>query len=328
MEIFQDIVSTLNLGNLAAPVERVMGGYLHKMYRLETDLGKFAVKLLNPEIMKRHDVFENYRIAESLERTMQKTSIPIVPALEINSKKMQYINDQYFYVFDWVDGKTLSSQEINETHCEIIGAYIAKIHKVEQADKPFVKKQIESDWDFYIKLSNERCPEITGLLRDNRELLYSLQNSGISALRNMSAISCSCHIDMDSKNVLWVDGKPKIIDLECLAYANPYINLFQLALDWSGFERNNIDFRLLTHLIMAYMKEYGKISVDWEVLYYSNLTMIEWLEYNVKRALMIECSDEEERQLGVTMVKHTVEQLVYYNLIKCELLSALDEITK
>ena len=100
--IFNEIISKLNLGTLTAPAERVYGGYMHKMYRLETEKGKYAVKLLNPEIMKRPDVFENYMMAEALEKKLQERSVPIVPALEFSGSKMQCVNNQYFYVFNFI----------------------------------------------------------------------------------------------------------------------------------------------------------------------------------------------------------------------------------
>ena len=99
---FNNISGALGLGELKAPAERVYGGLMHSMYRMVTDKGRYAVKLLNPEIMKRPDVFENYRIAEGLENKLQEAGIPIVPALEFTGSKMQCINGQYFYIFNWV----------------------------------------------------------------------------------------------------------------------------------------------------------------------------------------------------------------------------------
>lgn len=87
--MFHKILDELKLGTLTAQPQRVTGGYMHKMYCLETTTGKYAVKLLNPAIMKRPDVFRNYQKAERLERILQENNIPIVPAMEINGNKMQ-----------------------------------------------------------------------------------------------------------------------------------------------------------------------------------------------------------------------------------------------
>lgn len=52
MEVWERIVKECGLGLLAGVPGRVTGGYQHKMYRLETSSGTYAVKLLNPMIMK------------------------------------------------------------------------------------------------------------------------------------------------------------------------------------------------------------------------------------------------------------------------------------
>ncbi len=44
----------------------------------------------------------------------------------------------------------------------------------------------------------------------------------------------------------------KIIDLECLGYSNPYLELYKLALCWSGYEKCNINFDLFKTFFKAY----------------------------------------------------------------------------
>ena len=72
----------------------------------------------------------------------------------------------------------------------------------------------------------------------------------------------------------------------------------------------------------SYFK-YSKLSrdINWEVLYYANNGRLEWLEYNIKRALMLETDSEEEQQLGINEVRETIEHVVYYDLVKDRILS-------
>lgn len=323
-KIFENISNELKLGTLITQPKRVSGGLMHKMYCLETTTGKYAVKLLNPSIMKRPDAFKNYQIAEHFEKILQENKIPILPALEFDKKKMQCINNQYFYLFNWMDGKTLSSEEIDTKHCKLIGSILAKIHKIDQKKEPFDASGIHINWDSYIELANEKKSEIAVLLKNNRELLYLSQEQGNAALKNVPELTCICDGDMDSKNVLWVNEKPIIIDLECLNYGNPHMELFQLALSWSGYEDCNINYELLKSFIKAYIQEYGELQIDWEVLYSTNYGRLEWLEYNIKRTLWIECESEEERKLGIEQVNETIKHVVYYHLVKDELLEQLN----
>lgn len=79
----------------------------------------------------------------------------------------------------------------------------------------------------------------------------------------------------------------------------PCLELFELALCWSGYESCNINFDLFNTFINSYFEnsQLNK-NIDFETLYYSNFGRLEWLEYNIKRALMIECDTEEKQQLG------------------------------
>lgn len=321
---FENILTELDLGTFTAAPQRVSGGYMHKMYKLETSTGIYAIKLLNPSIMKRPDAMDNYKRAENLESVLEENELPIVPALTISGRKMQCIDGQYFYHFQWVEGKALDWHEIKKEHCEIAGKLLAKIHKLEQTEGASTGEGFDFDWDTYILLASEKCPEIVEELQNNRDLLYLAQEEYNSAMHNVPAVSCICDGDMDSKNVLWIDGEPLIIDLECLDYGNPFLEMFQLALSWSGGVLNDIDFDRLGAFVSAYEDEYGKLHIDLKSLYGIGFSWLDWLEYNVKRALMIECENEEERQLGIGQVHETLARIVYYDSVKENILKNLE----
>lgn len=296
------------------------------MYRLRTDNGDYALKLLNPVIMKRPDVFENYDTAEKLEYKLQAKGIPIVPALEYNKKKMQRVDNQYFYLFEWTDGKSLPLKKIKKEHCEKVGGILAKIHKIECEPKSVKKKIVDIDWDFYIKKAETICPSIYGLLAENRDLLYKSQREGNDALDKLPNVTCISNGDMDSKNVLWIKGTPMVIDLESLCYGNPYTEMFQLALCWSGYEDCRMNYELFKAFVESYIEQYGKFDIDCTALYSSNTGRLEWLEYNVKRALMIECTGKEEQKLGIEQVNETIAHIIYYDKIRDVLISQLDTV--
>ncbi len=100
---------------------------MHKMYKLETEQGTYALKLLNKFVMQRETAMGNYMEAERLERLLEQRDMPILPALVFDGRKMQEIDGQYFYLFDYYAGKTLSGKEITEYHCAKIGKTLAKM---------------------------------------------------------------------------------------------------------------------------------------------------------------------------------------------------------
>ena len=51
---------------------------------------------------------------------------------------------------------------------------------------------------------------------------------------------------------------------------------------------------------------------------------LEWLEYNMKRALGIDCSDEEVA-IGISEVKETIAHARYYAEAKNQILNCLEQ---
>lgn len=320
MGFFEKAAERFGLGKLTGAPRRVTGGYMHKMFRLETVTGTFALKLLNPSIMKRPEVFENYRKAEELERILCDNAIPLIPALERDGTKMQCLDGRYFYLFDWSDGKALGWHEIRQEHCEIVGGLLAGIHRIEKREIPYQGEKLDTDWDDYIRKAQQGCPEIALELTENRDILYAAQEAYNTAQDSAPGVSCICDGDMDCKNVLWEEGKPFLIDLECLSYGNPYLEMFQLALSWAGGDVCDMDFGRFEAFVSAYRTQYGEMQADWRALSGVGFGWLDWLAYNLRRALGMECSDEEERKLGIREAHETIQRIVYYSAVREELL--------
>lgn len=324
LEILEHICRQCNLGALACRPLPLQGGFLHKMYSLFTSKGRYAVKLLNPFIMRRENAMDNYQTAEKLELLLEENSIPILPALVFGNRKMQKTGEQYFYLYEWYDGRALRSGEIKELHCRKIGNLLARIHKLDRRKERFVRGEIHVDWDSYIKQLASKDDELCKLLKENRDLLYESQNNGNIAAKKLPQVVAVCHNDMDRKNVLWAGNDCRIIDLECLGYSSPYIELYETALCWSGYEECRIDYGLLQSFLCSYAEAGGQLPMDQETVYWSNYGRLEWLEYNVKRALGIECS-AEEIAVGISEAKDAIAHVVYYYNAGADIINCLRE---
>lgn len=318
-QIFKEIDQKYHLGILDKPLP-LSGGFMHKMYELRTRRGRFAVKLLNPHIMKREEAMANYAEAERLEQRLQDEGIPILPALTFDGKKKQEAAGQYFYLFDYFEGKQVMGKEITSYHCMEIGKTLALIHgidrkKSERNDAPVM----DIDWNFYIAEMKKENEELYRLLSENQELFVKSQNNGNRARKKLSAVSAVCHNDMDSKNVLWKGQTYRIIDLECLSYNHPEMELFELALCWSGYEECQMNFELFDSFLKGYAENGGIRHTDWEILYHCSNGRLEWLEYNIKRVLGIDCGSDE-KEMGIGQVRETVRHVIFYDRIKEQLL--------
>ena len=326
LELLNKICQQCGFGTLKCEPVQLTGGFMHKMYSLFTASGKYAIKLLNPYVMQRETAMGNYRTAESLEKVLEENNIPILPAIVLNGEKMQKIDGRFFYLFEWYDGKALKSEEIQKHHCEKIGGLLAEIHKLDCKEASYERDKMTFDWDHYIKLLSDKNRELYYLLKENRTLLYESQKNGNDAVGKIPPILSICHNDMDSKNVLWKENDCRIIDLECLSYSSPIMEAYELALCWSGYEKCNIDFELFNCFINSYAKAGGQLMSDNESLYNSNHGRLEWLEYNIKRSLGIECFDEEI-ETGISEVKDTMAHVIYYHDAKKDILNCLKQIS-
>ncbi len=107
------MIEQCGLGTIEEKILPVSGGLMHKMFKVRTTTGTYAVKCLNPEIMSRPDAMKNYSEAERLEKVLEENDIPIVAALSFDDKKMISVNGKYYYIFHWLDGKITDSDEIS-----------------------------------------------------------------------------------------------------------------------------------------------------------------------------------------------------------------------
>jgi Ser/Thr protein kinase RdoA (MazF antagonist) len=326
---FKKIVKELDLGNIIEEPLKVTGGLTHRMFKVFTDKGRYIVKLLNPNIMKRPTAIDNFNRADSIEEILKANNISAVYSLKFNNRKMQEIDGQYFYVYEWFDGKSLKDNEITEFHCEEIGKVLAKIHNIDLKYENNEPKEKNIDFEYYINLAKEKKSPIYKLIFDKLDILNDSMNKGNIAVHKLPNVKAICHNDLDSKNVMWLNDEYKVIDLECLGYSNPYLELYELALCWSGYEKCNINFDLFKTFFKSYFSNTNlDVNIDWESMYYANNGRLEWLEFNIKRSLMIECDTQEEQEIGINEVKETIEHVVYYDRVKNDILNNINDLIK
>ena len=145
-------------------------------------------------------------------------------------------------------------------------------------------------------------------------------NRARAALPDIRCISVE---DMDPKNVMWCDGCPRVIDLECLDYGNPVSHALQLSLQWAGVTTCSLDTDKMTAFFEGYLEAYDNHFRTYSDVLGLAYTWVEWLEYNIRRALG-ECVDEEERKLGVSQVRATLRRIRHIREREGEIREVLD----
>lgn len=299
----------IGLGEIVSPIETVSGGFLHRMYKARTVGGVYAVKHLNPIIMKRPEAASNYETAEQLESILEEAGIPIVPALRFGNKKIQESGGDFFYIFHWHEGETTDWYHITPDQCLQAGSILGRIHALGSKTGEGEKDgDSHIDWTAYSEKAEKCDPEILELLNENSQLLEYAERELNRARKKLPDIQCISDEDMDPKNIMWENGKPRVIDLECLSFGNPVSHVLQLSLQWSGITICRIDPELIKAFFDGYLKEYDNGFREYDEVFGVAYTWLEWLEYNLKRALGESC-DEEERKIGIEQVKETIRRI-------------------
>lgn len=102
-KILEKLLEKCNLGNILESPVRVSGGLVNRMYKVKTDKGLYAIKLLNSEVMKRKDAKDNHIFAEKVSSIAKENGVSCLPA-KSNGKKetirtIDEINKFYKYIY-------------------------------------------------------------------------------------------------------------------------------------------------------------------------------------------------------------------------------------
>lgn len=327
---FERLCNTLQLGTMIGAPKSLSGGLLHRMHCVETTQGKYAIKALNPKIMSRPKAMQRY-IASGRIAEIAVSNIPALPAKRFYGKFMHEIDNQFYLVFDWLEGKSLKPGEINTAHCERMGSILADIHTMDFSELGMCHGHADSkaltDWKYYLQKGKENNAPWVNLLNNNITELYDWNTQANAAQKHLTSDLVISHRDLDPKNVLWVQDNPIIIDWESAGYANQMLELTETAFYWSENEKGNISKERFLAFINGYKKRCGTLKADWRIVLSGGFSgKLGWLEYNLKRSLMLECAGEEEKQLGTAQVVETISAIKYYADMLSEIIGWLKDI--
>ena len=312
------------LGDICGTIEPISGGLMHKMYKVSTESASYAVKCLNPEVMKRPGVLDNYARAEGLESILEKEGIPIVPALSFDGKKMLEADGKYYYIFRWQEGSITDYNAISKQQCYMAGEILGRVHKIDpQNTEPEEPEVSDIDFEAYASEADKEKSVIAGLITDNLLLLKEAQDKLNNARCMLPAMSAIDDPDMDPKNIMWHEDKAYVIDLECLERGNPIASCLNLALQWAGTVNGKYSKENLAVFFEGYLSAYDNGFRSYDELFGISYTWLEWLEYNIRRALGMEGSNEEDIRLGEDEVKNTVGRIKYLRDIEEDVCSVL-----
>ena len=321
--ILTKICNDFNLGNIIQNPEKMSGGFLHFVYKICTQKSDFIIKILNPDIMKRQTALANYNNANMLEKLLQQNNINAI-YYNIFDCVIFDNNKYYFYVYNYFEGQSVFAEKITKKHCEKIGDTLAKIHNISSNANTQSFSTVEYDFLNYAECFKNKDKQIYQKLKNNINILNCMCDNYNKNIKYLPQIETICHNDLDPKNVLWNNDNFAIIDLECLSYSNPYLEVFETLLQWSGINTLNINIDCFKGFKTGYFKD-SKIdlNIDWGIVYYCNINMINWLGYNIKKYLENQFNFKEEIDVTKCEIIKTLDKIVFYYNNKQQLIDLM-----
>ena len=315
MKEIEKLCRKYHLGILQGVPEEVTGGLLHKLYRVSTDKGEYAIKRLNPNIMKRAEALRNMINSQLVSNELIGV-IPLVAAKCFDGKSIIELEGSFYIVFEWLDGKSIFVPDISEYHCGQIGRILGRIHaadiKVASMSKSSGSRD-EYDWNMLLEKAKQDNAECYLMLGESLADVMRWDNHAVSGLREVLQHQVISHRDLDPKNVMWKNDEPYIIDWEAAGYVNPYQELIEVLNYWISDEAGNYNKLKFDAVIRAYTESVDISKVSWDAVLDSSFDgMLGWLEYSIKRALGMEGADSREQQEGMWQAKGTLCELRKY----------------
>ncbi|MCC2687194.1 MAG: aminoglycoside phosphotransferase, partial [Paenibacillaceae bacterium] len=172
---FGELCSKLHIGELDREPEAISGGHLHRMYAIHTSQGKFAIKTLNPHIMRRPTAMSNYIRSERIAEWVAQI-LPALPARRFEGIFIHELEGQFYLVFDWVVGECLTPDELRVAHCRKIGSILADLHRIDFSRLGYSMTSSAEvqpiDWKHYFQKGQQVYAEWVNMMEDMLEELH------------------------------------------------------------------------------------------------------------------------------------------------------------
>jgi len=317
----KELLIKLELGDLIEEPTRIMGGLLNKLYKVSTTKGIYAVKHLNPKLITNDSNKEHITLTEKIASKAKENGLNCIPAMEFNNMSIQECNNSFFLIFEWFEGTNISNSKISKEHVREVATILAQIHNIDfgelkhKCNKP--NKDFEVNWNYYV--DRVEMPTIKEFLLKYKDKLYEIDKKSSIAVSKIKSEMVVSHKDLDILNVIWsYDFKPYIIDWELAGLVNPCEEAIETAWNWSG-GHEYYDATKFYYFLDTYKTNGGNLTDINKAIYSCFKNNSEWLEYNLKRSCGINCSDNEERQIGEKEAIRVIKKIIkFYEIMSKE----------
>ncbi|WP_214775398.1 phosphotransferase [Exiguobacterium sp. s11] len=306
------ICERFTIGQMISEPVRLTGGLMHETWRLQTTTGSYVLKRLNPDIMRRPEARNNFKMSEDV-AVQASFHLAALPARRIKDQAVQTIDGSDYLLFDWIDGKTLSTDQLRSAHARQIGVQLGRLHGLTVATTGFLKPDTSStsiDWDGHLEEGKRQQAKWLQLFMEEQEQLQRIERLAQGAQKQLPVDWIVSHRDLDPKNILCTPTGPVLIDWESAGLIHRAVDVFETACYWSKQENNTFDSVRFNAFLDGYATKQRLPDVDWTHVIDSSVQgKLDWLNYNLNRSLGKSGILEAERVLGTEQILLTMKEL-------------------
>jgi Ser/Thr protein kinase RdoA (MazF antagonist) len=192
------ICHEFDLGDLLENPIIVNGGITNKIYKVITDKGIYALKIINKDNINNNSLLlNNIELSENISNIAKNNDVNSVCALKMNNKYIQEYKDLNVLIYPWVEGKILLTKEINLEHLKIIGGMLGNLHSIKV--EGIRLKYPKINYEYYYNLLVDNDKEWSTFFKDQYKYLFDIYEKVYLNYSKLSNQVSYVHKDLNRK---------------------------------------------------------------------------------------------------------------------------------
>jgi len=311
--LIKKITELFNLEEVIAPPTSIPGGKVHQVWKLQTEKTSYALKRLNIETSSPSVAL--YRETQKIAKIFKQNNISVITALLSNHDPIIFLGNNYFMLFDWMEGEKVSPQHATLAQARKMGQVMANMHQLRLSSDSCDTSVLNSDfyhhvfsasqWEQLVAKATQQGIKHAGKLLESLPLILKVcqqAEKSTNALKSKRIIS---HRDASPNNVIWqAHQSPIIIDWELAGLIHPTVDLLGGAFDWSLVRSDAVSLDRFKAFTGAYFAMNGQVDRVTDAFFGLMGIWFSWMEFNLKR--FIDQKDKAQKELGEREVLHTL----------------------
>lgn len=311
------VLDAFGIHGRAVELAEVGGAWSNRVYRLTTQQSRFAVKeILNPwgdagwrdwlEVAWR---FELQAYAAGIE-------MPEPIPSPVDGGCLAWIDGTdgadpiAVRLHRWVDGRAHDPGPASRPVAEWAGRVLATLHgldprPVEVGGLPSRNRETVERWPELVSLARDARAGWTGLMVQTEPVVRAIAALADEAAE-VAGPEVMSHGDLDQKNIVLSPTGPVLCDWDAAAPHAPRQELVDAAMSLAAWKR----FHVARAVIASYEAATGRpVTVTAADLGPTMLSSLDWIRFNVERALAIRIASPHEQESSDGLVAGLLQQL-------------------